>query len=181
MRSTLRSLAFAAGTFAALATPGVAPAQQLLTPVRVTAEQAARADALHAEAKLYDGSLRAFRKVARLHEQAAALREPDDSRNFECLRTAALLRYYSGDRRGGGVRMEEAAVHASAHGDVVAAANAYIDAAIIANETRQSQRVRDLARRAVLLTSSPLLTEAQRLDLRGRISGSFAVAMLDRP
>ncbi len=182
MHSTLGSFAFAAVALTTVAAaPSGAHAQRRLDPVRVTGEQVARADALHAEAVKFEGTLSAMRKVARLHEGSAALRTADDPQNFACLHTAALLRYYSGDRRAGGERMEEAADNASARGDVISAANAYIDAAIIAREFRDGERMLALSGKADLLTNSPLISESQRLALRERLSSRPSVAMLDRP
>jgi hypothetical protein len=182
MPSAARSLAAAAVTLISVAAlPTAALAQQRLDPVHVTAEQSARADALHAKAEQYAGSLRAYRKVARLHEEAAALRPSNDPQAFDCLRTAALLRYYSNDRRGGADAMERAAELATLRGDVIGAANAYIDAAVIAGELRQGPRMTALVEKADLLTTSPLLSDAQRLELRGRITRGTEVARLDRP
>ena len=65
--------------------------------------------------------------------------------------------------------MARAAESAVERGDVVLAAQSFSDAAIMAHETKQPARAWELGVRADVLTSSPLLTEAQRLALRERI------------
>ena len=65
--------------------------------------------------------------------------------------------------------MERAASSAAERGDVVLAAQSFSDAAIMAHEIRQPARAWELGVRADVLTSSPLLSESQRLALRERI------------
>lgn len=164
-------------TAAAAATPAVALAQGTLQPVRVTAEGEARADRLRIEAEALPTKLDQFSKAARLYEQSAAARTSGDTATATCLRTAAFLRYYSGDSRAGSALMEKAARNAIEFGDVAGAANAYIDAAIIAVDAQQGGRALDLGRRAELLAKSPALTDAQRDALSGRMAGWHEVAV----
>ena len=56
-------------------------------------------------------------------------------------------------------------------GDVMIAAHAYIDAAVIASELRQGSRAIELSERAVLLAKSPLLSADQRSALLERMDG----------
>ena len=182
MRDILRRFPVAAGTLvAALALPAAASAQQQLDPVRVTAIATARADSLHARADRHEiSTMRDFRKVARLHEQSAELRGEDDARGFECLQVAAHIRHGAGDFRRAADNMERAAQLAAARGDVMNAAVSYIDAAYIAVDLKQGARVREFTRAARLLTESPLITAAQRVQLLSRIQSNAAVAMLSR-
>lgn len=184
MRKMTRSVVpVAASTlFSMFALPAAAFAQWELAPVRVTASAVARADSLDAAASRRTiSTLRDFKKVARLHEESAQLRSAGDAKRFDCLQTAARLRYGANDRRRAVEDMEQAAQQAAARGDVVNAAGAYVDAAHVAAELRQGERAAEFVRAAQLLTQSPLLSDAQRTELRGRLPQRFQVAMLERP
>jgi hypothetical protein len=178
MKATTRILLGASG--ALLSISGAAAtlsAQQTLEPVHVTAN--ARADLFHDQAMALPTETRLANKAAKLHERSAELRDESDPMAASCLRTAAFLRYYAGGRRASADLMEKAAERAAGIGDVARAADSYIDAAYIAQELREGTRARELAHRAELLASSPLLTDAQRASIRARISGpTGVVAML---
>jgi hypothetical protein len=175
MYTQTRNYLFAGGIlFAIAAAPVVASAQQTLAPVRVTAN-VAHADRLAAEADSLSRNLTHFKKAAKLYEMSAAARPVGDVKAFTYLRAAAFLRYDSGDKRSGLALMEQAAQRAADFGDVIAAANSYIDAALIAGELKQGVRAQDLSRRAALLAKSPLLDGAQRSALLGRMNGWRAV------
>ena len=182
MQATTPKLSIGAGTlFAILALPGAALAQRQLDPVRVTAAAIARADSLYSKAERMEvSSRRDFRRVAQLHEESATLRSVEDAKRAASLQIAAVHRYGGGDRRRAAADMELAAQEAAARGDVVNAANAYIDAAMIAAELRQRDRAVKLVRAAQLLTESPLLSDAQRLQLRTRLPQGSEVAVLER-
>jgi hypothetical protein len=178
MQATVRSLLGAgAAALALIAAPSAAAAQQPLPldPVRVTATS--RAEQLEAEAAALPTMTKEFRKAAGLYERAADARSKEDAERATNLRRAAYLRYYAGDTRAGGHLMERAAQHSAAIGDVALAANAYIDAALIANERAEIDRALDLGGKAELLVNSPLLDETQRAALLGRIAGWHQVAM----
>jgi hypothetical protein len=178
MKTTTRILLSASGALLALSGASAAAlAQHTLAPVHVTASATARADKLHDQAMNLPTETRYAKKAARLHEESAELRAVDDAQAVGCLRTAAFLRYYAGDRRAGVNLMERAATRAADLGDVARAADAYIDAAYIAQEVKDNARARELGRRAQLLTNSPLLSDAQRLALRNRLTGAQGLAM----
>ena len=155
--------------------PAAARAQQPLEPVRVTVI-ATEADTLEARAHAYSArwndvrDKRTLRKAAALHERAAELRAPEDGRAFTNLQSAAILRYDAGQRAAAADLMERAADQAMARGDVLNAAGAYLDAAIVAIELRQGDRVREFARRGSLLMHSPLISPAQRGELFLRVA-----------
>jgi hypothetical protein len=178
MPTAQRTMAVAATLLTLVALPAVASAQRRLEPVQVTAEATVRADEFHAKATALDGSTKRMRKVARLHEHSASLRQADDPQAYACLRTAAILRYWGGDKRGGAERMTEAATQAAERGDVYRAADAYIDAAIISAELRQAERTIELAAKARLLASSPLLSDQQRATLASRLGNPKDVATI---
>ena len=183
MRKMTRSLPIAASAlFSVLVLPGAALAQRQLEPVRVTAAATERADSLYARAARHPiQSQRDFRKVARMYEQSAGLRGPEDAKTFAALQMAARLRYAHGDRMRAAANMEDAAALAAARGDVVNAANCYVDAAIVSAELRQRDRAIRFVNAANLLTNSPLITEVQRLELRERLPQRLQVAMIERP
>lgn len=172
----------AAATLAALAAlPAAARAQQRLDPVRVTAAAAdgARADSLQHAADAYEiGELRQFARVARMYEEAASLRADGDAKRYAALRRAADLRYGAGDLRRATENMAEAAREAQARGDVVNAVRAYGDAAHLAAGLRRRDGAATFTRAAQLLTESPLLSAAQRVELRAALPGVAAVAVL---
>jgi hypothetical protein len=181
MHATVRSALRAGAAAIAICTaPTVVAAQQPvpLDPVRVTAES--RAERYEAEAAALPTMTKEFKKAAGLYELAAEARSPQNAARATNLRQAAYHRYYAGDTRAGGRLMERAAQQSAATGDVALAANAYIDAALIANEREEIDRALDLGRKAELLINSPLLDEAQRAGLLGRIAGWHQVAMAPR-
>jgi hypothetical protein len=176
----------AATLFSIAALPAAALAQQQLQkldPVRVTVlSDAARADSLESAAAEYRlTALRDFRKIARMYEESAALRADGDEKRLASLQRAANIRYGRGDRRRAAANMEQAAREAAARGDVVNAARSYTDAAFIAAELNQPARAAALTQSAALLTESPLLTPAQRLELRARLPQRGEVAVADHP
>ena len=181
MLLTSRTLARAITAVALAAAPSVARAQQTLDPVHVSAAPVARADRLEAEAAALPSELAQFPKAARLYEEAAAARPFGETRTAQSLRTAAFYRYHSGNSAASVRLLERAAENALAAGDVVAAANSYIDAALVADEMRATDRSVDLAQRAERLSRSPLLDATQRGALRTRIANPTAVALLDHP
>ena len=175
MNTHMRNFLMASGMLMAVAAaPVAASAQQKLPPVRVTASLA-YADGLALRAESLATVLTSFKEAADLFERSADARTASDPRAVSCLRSAATLRYNSGNKRKGLGLMEKAADRAIRLGDVVTAANSYIDAAVIAAELKQGDRARELGERAPLLTKSPLLSEEQRGALMYRMNG-WAVA-----
>ena len=162
---------------AVAAAPASATAQQKLPPVRVT-ETAAYADELAIRAESLSMYLSHFKEAAELFERSAEARGPGDARAVTCLRSAATLRYNSGNKRKGLGLMEKAGDRAARLGDVVIAANAYIDAAVIASELREGAKARDFSERAALLAKSPLLNDAQRSALLERMTGWSVVSQV---
>jgi hypothetical protein len=171
---TRNNLFAGAVLFAIAAAPIAASAQQTLTPVRVTAN-VAYADRLAVEADSLSRMLTTARKAAKLYEMSAEHRPVGDAKGYASLRAAAFLRYHAGEKSRSLGLMERAAQGAAEQGDVIAAANCYIDAAIIAGELKQGVRAQELSRHAALLAKSPLLDGAQRTALLVRMDGWRAV------
>jgi hypothetical protein len=170
----VRSATFAAAV--TLAVPGAISAQTPLETVKITAARSAEANALSEKAASLYSTSRKFKDAARLHMRAADLRAPGDAKGFDDLSMAAHLYWAAGDVSRAQESMERAAEHAAARGDIVAAARSYVDAGLLAIEDRHTDRVPELARKAELLASSPLLTEGQRAEIMRRV-GSPKVAV----
>ena len=164
----LMAAATAVLVFAAV--PALAGAQASLQPINVK-EPVLRADQLDREAEGYERTdMAKWRTAARLRQEAAALREGDDPKAVMSLYWAARDRYYTGDERGGRELMVQSAERALAIGDVVHAATAYTEAAYIASEIRDPQCAREYATKARLLALSPMLTDAQREQIRANLA-----------
>jgi hypothetical protein len=155
---------------ALLAAPAAAQVQTSLQPIKVT-ERALRADQLDQEAEGYERTdMAKWRTAANLRREAAALRTADDPKGALSLYWAARDRYYTGDERGGRELMVQSAERALGIGDVVHAATAYTEAAYIASELRDVLSARDYATKARLLALSPMLTDAQREQIRANLA-----------
>lgn len=107
-------------------------------------------------------------RAASLFRRAAELRPSSDPVAVQDLIQAARLSYYHGDK-GDAVRdFEAAGQRALALGDVIVAANAFVDAAWVADANGRSERALNLVGRARLLANSPLLPDEIRDDLQNR-------------
>jgi hypothetical protein len=165
MIASLASRATAAMVLVAAAgLPSAAAAQYRLPTIISTV----KADSLHEVA----GEMRTagrYRDAARLYRRSAEFRAPEDSVGVRCLTDAAALAYAAGDRSGARTDMARAAERALARGDVRAAAQAYLDAAWIAQEQKKPGKVWEFGHRAEILAASPLLTESDRGAILQRI------------
>ncbi len=152
----------------------------LLLPARAAVPQqtialsqpaAVEAAKLHRQAdELMATSHRGYwKQAARLLEQAAALRAPNDSAAIDERLTAAQLFHFTGALERAQTNLEGAATLALANGRVMQAANAYLMAAVIANERRHGQEAAALVRSAERLARSPHLTQAQCDGILDRI------------
>ena len=187
MRPTTRALLSTSAVLAALAVPAAARAQQQPHKLAEVSARLTRADLLDARAEAYEqsGRTRHFGRAARLREQAAGLRAPEDSAAFSSLRKAANLRYGRGEYAAARGLMERAGDQALARGDVYNAASAYADVASLAVETRDPERVRAFVAKSTLLMRSPLLSPSQQNVLQTRIgqlpAAALEVATATRP
>lgn len=163
-RTPTRGLLASAAIVASLTLPSTAAAQYRLP----TITSVAKADSLHESALVLSRDSKRWRDAARLHEESAALRAPEDSLAFRCLTTAAQLSYARKDLADAQRDMAAAAAHALARGDLEKSAQAYADAAWVANERQHQDQVRTLARQAEMLAASPLLSGTQRMAILNR-------------
>ena len=155
-----------AGVLLAIAALPTAAAAQYQLPVLVSS---VKADSLH-EAAVALVTAHRWRDAARLHRESAALRSADDPLAFRCLSDAAALAYAVHDRTAARNDMAEAAGQALSRGDLSSAAQAYLDAAWIAQEQKNPRQVWELGHRAEMLAASPLLAERDRMAILQRIS-----------
>lgn len=125
-------------------------------------------EAIEADAHASLDDLSAWKRAARLFRRAADLRPEGDPGATENLIYAARLSYYEGNERQAVRDFEAAGRRALAIGDVVVAANAFTDAAWIAQQRGSGERALALLSRAELLSRSPLIPEDERTHLRAR-------------
>ena len=151
-----------------LAVPAIAD-QGADGAIRATPEPD-RAEELRNRAESLFSEPKQWKKAVRLLEKSAELREANDPEAYECLMYAGRIRAALGDLRGARIALEKAAAHALARGEVVDAANAFIDAAHAAAGLKDRVGAQALVDRATLLTQSPLLSVQQRSILEARIS-----------
>lgn len=135
-----------------------------------TATDVAQAAQLEAEAQELYNTLREYKRAAKLHMQAAALRPASDAKRVDNLRMAAMLYHYAGRLTNARQAMTQAGDAALAAGDVKTAADSYLDAAFLSSDEGVAEEANRLVRKAQLLTHSPLLTSQARNSILRRIS-----------
>jgi hypothetical protein len=155
-----------AAFLATLMLPSGAAAQQVLPTITAVA----KADSLHESADMMARTTHRWRDAARLHRESAMLRAPDDSLGYRCYTSAANLSFASNDLASAQSDKIAAAKQALVRGDVETAAQAYADAAWVANERQNPGQVWTLGRQAEILASSPLLSDMQRSKILERFS-----------
>ena len=117
-----------------------------------------------------------YTQAARLHVRAAQLRPAGDPEQVTDLTMAARLHYYAGNIADALRFMSSAASAAHASGDVVNAAERYMDASHLAFELGRRDAVEQFTEQARLLTFSPLIADEKRDDLRARIETGRVVS-----
>jgi len=110
-----------------------------------------------------------YGEAVKLFLKAAELRAPADPMRVSDLVMASRLSFYRGDAEKARALMERAADEALTYGDVVTAAQTYLDAAFLAQEAKDRESVKRLAKRAEQLSNSPLLAADQRANIRRRV------------
>jgi len=129
-----------------------------------------RARQLRAQALALFDQPKEWGRAAKLLEQSAALRAADDAEAYTCLLGAGQIRAAVHDYDDAVRLLSQAGDQALARGAVLDAARAYVFAAHAAMSDKDVARAQELGAKARLLTTSPLLTDAERADVRGRIS-----------
>lgn len=125
-----------------------------------------------------------YQRAAGLFEQSGQLRTPGSEEGVDAFREAGRA-YYSADRpRRASRAWEEAASRGLVRGDVYAASQDFMRAAMAAQKAGDRVRISDMAWRAFYLTESPQLTDDQRTELRQFITatpGAVAETKQTRP
>jgi len=111
-------------------------------------------------------------KAATLYREAAALRPDHDPMKVQNLRQASRMHYYGGRADRAAHDAAEAARAALRQGDVMEAAEAYMDAAWLSGRIGDATRTAEYLEEARLLKSSPLLARAQRERILRRLDGA---------
>jgi hypothetical protein len=137
-----------------------------------TASTVASANDLEAKAAALYSTPKRYREAARLLMEAAGLREAGDPQRVKNLRQAGRLFYYTGNPESARAAMEQAADAALAVGDVKIAAEAYLDAAFLAQSVKSTAEVRRFIEKARLLTNSPLLSAEEKVIILERINAA---------
>jgi hypothetical protein len=127
---------------------------------------------------LYDHPQRSV-DVARLLREEATYRTARDPEAIEALVLSSHFYLYGGRPVDAWRTMEAAAKRALAIGDVRRAAQAYIDAAVVAERWHEEPETKRLALAASLLMESPLLPPEQRDDLMRRMGSALKVGKFD--
>ncbi len=127
---------------------------------------------LHVAAmQLYETPAR-WEEAGELHEHAARQLVKNDAGQFFGYSRAAVLYLYSGNTARSRKAMEKAASVAEATGDVLTAANAWVDAAFIAIAEGYAGKRREFVANARSLAESEQLTGADRDAILARIDGA---------
>ena len=168
---------------AALAAASVAPNQaegqtRAKASQPVTVSRVARAIELQEQAIALHAQPARAAEAARLHIQSAYLRNPNDPEAVQSLAMAAHLYGYAKRSFDARRTMEEAAERALAMGDVVRAAQAYVEASFFADKQKNRVETERLGKKALLLAGSPLLAADQRNAIMKRIRTNPTLASL---
>lgn len=113
-------------------------------------------------------------EAADLHRQAAEGLLDNDAGQFFGFSRASLLYFYAGETGMARRSMERAARVAEATGDVLTAANAWVDAAFIAVAEDYAGKRREYVAEARTLADSDLVSAESRAAILARIDGAPA-------
>jgi hypothetical protein len=159
---------------AAVAAADVAQAQDRATYELPAIEVSVLQTDLHQQAiDLYETPER-WGEAGDLHREAAENLPENDAGQFFGYSRAALLYFHAGELAAARRSMEDAAQVAEATGDVVTAANAFVDAAFIAVAEDYDGKQREFVAEARELADSPVFSAAERQDVLARIEGTPA-------
>jgi hypothetical protein len=155
-----------------------AQAQTQFASLEVPTLPAAAADMEQRASDVLDGGRlggRGWERAAGLYIDAAELRGSADPRSADNLRLAGYLQYYRGRAKAAVVSLTQAGDAFLALGDVGRAAEAFIDAAWVADEANMPAEARELSERGRLLTQSPHLAAEERTALVRRLGEAAGI------
>jgi len=118
---------------------------------------------------------RGWERAAGLYISAAELRGSADPRSADNLRLAGYLQYYRGRTKSAVTSLTQAGEAFLALGDVERAAEAFIDAAWVADAADMQAEARELSERGRLLARSPLLAAEERTALVRRLGEAAGI------
>jgi hypothetical protein len=118
---------------------------------------------------------RGLERAVGLYIDAAELRGSGDPQSADNLRLAGYLQYYSGRAKAAVVSLTQSGEAFLALGDVGRAAEAFIDAAWVADEANMPAEARELSGRGRRLTQSPLLAAEERTALVRRLGEAAGI------
>lgn len=144
-----------------------------LVPAAAAGASPQEAARLEAEAAALGGSREELARAAELYRRAAALRPDGDPVGLRDLIRAGRLAWYAGERTGAVRELESAAATVLRFGDVMTAATVFMDAAWMSNQIGDGEGALRLANRALDLSRSPLLADADRERIRGRVESAL--------
>ena len=183
---THRAFAAAAIAAAISAAPALAQDRPTYELEAITVEVLSTSHAMHQAAiALYEQPER-WDEAARLHLKAAQSFPENAASAFHGYDRAARIFFYIGEYDDARRAMEDAVEVALATGDLVTAANASADVAIIALYEGYAGKKRQFAAEAIELANSDLVDEDDRAEILERIDGversssTLAVAFLTR-
>jgi hypothetical protein len=107
--------------------------------------------------------------AAKLLQRAAETRDVGDPLRVRDLHMASRLSYYKGNEMKAFVLMQQSADEALATGDVIGAANHYVDAAFLAKSAGRVDEAVAMVKKATLLAGSPLIDVASRTAILTRV------------
>jgi hypothetical protein len=140
-------------------------------PAALFGQSTSEATRLEADALSLSESPTDLGRAAELFRQAAALRPAGDPVAMRDLIQAARYSFYSGKRERALKDFAAAAETALRFGDVLGAAESFLDAAWVAQQVRDGALALRYAVRAQELSASPLLNESDRTRLMSRLPG----------
>jgi len=170
MRTTMKAIV-AVTMAAGFGFAGGAHADQLPTSYAGPGSDRAttQAEKLERQAKDLFSQPERYGRAAKLLQRAAANREIGDPERIRDLHLASRLSYYKGDEGKALTLMQQSAAEALATGDVIAAANRYVDAAFLAKSAGQLEAAAEMVQKATLLAGSPLIDVAARTSILTRV------------
>lgn len=150
--------------FAPVALNAQAPASET-----VSERDIPRAEALEIDAQRWMMNFVDAKKAAGLLRQAASLRPAEDPTGIQDLITAGHLYYYVRDFDRSRDAMADAGDRAWRAGDLMQAANSWINAAHLSVRLNDAEGARSFSERARLVSTSPLLSAVQVSHIQARL------------
>lgn len=127
-----------------------------------------RAAELTREADQLASQMKSWGKAARMYEESALLHPQGDLEGYASFVNAGNFHYYAGQLKPARRMFEAAGRLALEHGEVYNAAVCFLNAASIAKETNEREKVAQNGLKAQKLSRSTALTEEQRATLLQR-------------